>query len=142
MKGNARTQRRIRSCQRRRYRVPLFTQSSANSGDDTGHVKGVEVIIMELGEPDASGRRKPIAKPDTEYCIDADIVIMAIGTDANPLLTKEVPGLTLSKEGYIEVDEKMQSFASMGFRWGRYHYRFCYSYFCHGCRKKSRSSYP
>jgi glutamate synthase (NADPH/NADH) small chain len=78
-------------------------------GDDNGHVKGVEVIIMELGEADASGRRKPVPQPDTEYCIDADIVIMAIGTDANPLLTKEVPNLNLSKEGYISVDENMQS---------------------------------
>ena len=49
-------------------------------GDDSGHVKGVEVVIMELSEPDDSGRRKPIAQPDTEYCIDADIVIMAIGS--------------------------------------------------------------
>jgi glutamate synthase (NADPH/NADH) small chain len=78
-------------------------------GDDKGHVKGLEVVKMELSEPDKSGRRRPVVLPGTEYTIEADIVIMAIGTDANPLMTKETPGLNLSKEGYIEVDEKMQS---------------------------------
>ncbi len=74
-----------------------------------GFVKGLEVIKMELGEPDESGRRRPIAQPNTEYQIDADIVIMAIGTKANPLLTQNTEGLKLNKWGYIETNESMQT---------------------------------
>ena len=64
---------------------------------------------MELGEPDASGRRRPIAQSGSEYEIEADLVVMAIGANANPLLTKRIPGLKLNKWGYIEVNDNMQS---------------------------------
>lgn len=78
-------------------------------GDDHGFVKEMEVIKMELGEPDASGRRRPIPIPGSEYTIPVDLVIMAIGTRANPLLTQNTQGLTLNKWGYIEVNKHMQS---------------------------------
>jgi glutamate synthase (NADPH/NADH) small chain len=78
-------------------------------GDEKGFVKAIEVEVMELGEADASGRRKPVPKKGSEYNVEIDMAIMAIGTGANPLLTSETPGLKLSKEGYIQVDEKMQS---------------------------------
>lgn len=58
---------------------------------------------MELGEPDKSGRRSPVEIKDSEYLIDADTVIVAIGTNANPICTKSIPNLKLNKAGYIEV---------------------------------------
>ncbi|MHA1620203.1 MAG: NADPH-dependent glutamate synthase [Promethearchaeota archaeon] len=78
-------------------------------GDDKGFVKEMEVIKMKLGEPDASGRRRPIEIPGTEYTIPVDLVIMAIGTRANPLLTQNTKGLQLNKWGYIEVNKQMQT---------------------------------
>jgi glutamate synthase (NADPH/NADH) small chain len=78
-------------------------------GDDDGFVEKIEVIEMELGEPDDSGRRRPVAIEGSEYYEDVDLVIMAIGANANPLLTKHLPGLDLNKWGYIEVNENMQT---------------------------------
>ena len=78
-------------------------------GDANGQVKQLEVMKMDLGEPDASGRRRPIEVPGSEYLLDVDIVIMAIGTKSNPLLTKQTKELKLNKHGYIEVNEKMQT---------------------------------
>lgn len=60
---------------------------------------------MELGEPDESGRRKPRPIKGSEHMIDTDMVILAIGTQANSLLTKSIPNLKLNKWGYIETDE-------------------------------------
>ena len=59
---------------------------------------------MELGEPDASGRRKPIEKPDSEFVIDVDTMIMAIGTSPNPLIRKTTPGLEVNAKGCIVTD--------------------------------------
>lgn len=78
-------------------------------GDENGWVRQVECIRMELGEPDASGRRRPIPIEGSEFRIDIDTVVIAIGTGANPLLTKTTPGLELNKWGYIIVDEKMHT---------------------------------
>jgi len=74
-------------------------------GDERGMVKSIKCQEMELGEPDASGRRRPIPKKDAYFTIDSDLVIMAIGGNANPLLTKSVPGLELNKWGNIVADE-------------------------------------
>ncbi len=74
-------------------------------GDSDGWVKGVECVRMELGEPDESGRRRPVPVKGSEFVIDCDVVIMAIGTRANPLLTSATPDLKLNKWGYIEIDE-------------------------------------
>jgi glutamate synthase (NADPH/NADH) small chain len=78
-------------------------------GNDKNFATGIDVIKMDLGEPDKSGRRKPLEVKGSEYCIPVDTVIMALGADANPLLTGETPGLKLNKWGYIEVNEKQQS---------------------------------
>lgn len=78
-------------------------------GNEKGFVKQIEVIKMELGEPDDSGRRRPVAVPDSEYRLDVDLVIMAIGANANPLLTKNTPDLSLNRWGYVEVNEHMQT---------------------------------
>jgi glutamate synthase (NADPH/NADH) small chain len=74
-------------------------------GDEMGNVKQIEVIKMRLGEPDKSGRKSPIPIKGSEYFIDTDTIIVAIGTQANPILTRAIPGLKLNKRGYIETDE-------------------------------------
>ena len=70
-----------------------------------GWVKGIECIRMELGEPDASGRRSPKEIPGSEFVIDVDCVIMSLGTSPNPLLKATTPGLETLKRGEIAVDE-------------------------------------
>ena len=74
-------------------------------GDENDDVKQMEVIKMKLGEPDQSGRRRPIPIENSEYFIDTDTIIIATGTRANPVLTKSIPELELTKWGYIEADE-------------------------------------
>ncbi len=74
-------------------------------GDQNGNVEKIEVLKMELGEPDSSGRPRPIPIENSEYFIKCDTVILAIGTNANPILTKSIQGLKLNKWGYIEADE-------------------------------------
>jgi glutamate synthase (NADPH/NADH) small chain len=59
---------------------------------------------MELGEPDASGRRRPVPIPGSEFVIDCDMVVVAIGTRSNPILTTAAAGLKVNEWGYIEVD--------------------------------------
>ncbi len=74
-------------------------------GDEKGWLKGVELQEMELGEPDASGRRRPVPKPGSTKTIDCDLAIIAVGSGANPLITATTPGLAVNKWGYIEADE-------------------------------------
>jgi len=74
--------------------------------DDKGWVRGVRVQKMELGEPDQSGRRRPVPIVGSEYEIECQVFVEAIGTRANPLLTKTTPGLKLNKWGNIEIDEQ------------------------------------
>ncbi|HOC93498.1 MAG TPA: bifunctional dihydroorotate dehydrogenase B NAD binding subunit/NADPH-dependent glutamate synthase [bacterium] len=75
-------------------------------GDEKGWVKSMEVLKMELGEPDASGRRRPVPVKGSNYSIDVDVVVVAIGTSPNPLLLSTLPELKLSKWGTIEADEE------------------------------------
>ena len=75
-------------------------------GDDKGRVIGMECLKMELGEPDASGRRRPVAIEGSEFELECDLVIVAVGTGANPILTQSTDGLSLNKWGYIDVDDK------------------------------------
>jgi glutamate synthase (NADPH/NADH) small chain len=74
-------------------------------GNDAGWVTGMEVIEMELGEPDASGRRRPVPKKGSEHVIDVDMVVYALGTSANPVIAQSTPGLKVNRWGYIEIDE-------------------------------------
>lgn len=83
-------------------------------GDDQGRVIGMECLKMELGEPDASGRRRPVAIEGSEFELECDLVIVAVGTGANPLLTQSTEGLALNKWGYIEVDEKTNKTSKKG----------------------------
>jgi len=73
--------------------------------DDHGWVRAVRCQRMELGEPDASGRRRPVAVPGSEFDIPCQVFIEAIGTRANPLLTQTTPGLAVNPRGYIVIDE-------------------------------------
>lgn len=75
-------------------------------GDEKGWVNGIECIEMELGEPDASGRRRPVAKTGSEHTIDVDTVIMSIGTSPNPLIRSTTPDLETNKYGCIIADER------------------------------------
>lgn len=75
-------------------------------GDDHHWVKGLRCQRMELGEPDASGRRSPKPVPDSEFTLECDAIVVAIGTRANPLLTATCPDLKLNRWGNIEVDDR------------------------------------
>ena len=83
----------------------LLTNPVEVLGDDDGWVRAVRCIKMVLGEPDASGRARPIPVKGSEYEIPCQIFIEAIGTRANPLLTQTTPGLKVNNWGYIEIDE-------------------------------------
>ena len=74
-------------------------------GDEQGNVKQVKAIRMQLGEPDASGRRRPVKIPGSEFLIDAQTVLIAIGQSPNPLVPMTTPDLKTTKEGTIAVDE-------------------------------------
>ena len=73
-------------------------------GNEKKWVTGLKCVRMELGEADASGRRKPVEVPGSEFVIDCDMVVVAVGTRANPLLTATCPELKLNKWGNIEID--------------------------------------
>jgi len=83
----------------------LLTNPTQIIGDQEGWVEEIEVIDMELGEPDASGRRRPVPVEGSERRIPVDAVIVSVGTRANPLLTKSTSGLDLNKWGNIVADE-------------------------------------
>lgn len=74
-------------------------------GDENGRVRAMECIEMELGEPDASGRRRPIAKEGSNFELPVDTVIMSIGTTPNPLIRSTTPGLDTNKRGCLVVNE-------------------------------------
>jgi glutamate synthase (NADPH/NADH) small chain len=75
----------------------------------TEKVEGLKCIKNTLGEPDASGRRRPVEMPGTEYELEADTVIMAIGNSPNPLLAKATPGLEINKWGGLVIDENTET---------------------------------
>jgi glutamate synthase (NADPH/NADH) small chain len=75
-------------------------------GDEFGRVRAMECLKMELGEPDASGRRKPVPIEGSEFITEVDMVVVAIGQSPNPLIPQTTPGLTMGKWGNIDVDWK------------------------------------
>lgn len=78
-------------------------------GDERGRVKQMVLQKMELGEPDASGRRKPVEIPGATETIDVDMVVVSVGVSPNPLIPSSIPGLEVSKWGTVIVNENMQS---------------------------------
>lgn len=83
----------------------LLTQPIRILGDEGGFVKGLECIKMQLGEPDAGGRKRPVPIEDSNFILDTDTVIVAIGQSPNPLLAKATPELKTNPNGTIPVDE-------------------------------------
>jgi len=83
----------------------LLTNPSRFIEDESGKVKAVECYEMELGEPDESGRRRPIRKPGTEFTMPVDTVIVALGTRPNPIIPSTTKGLEVTKWGTVKADE-------------------------------------
>ena len=85
-------------------RFRMLTNPVEVLGTDEGWVRGVRCVEMELGEPDASGRRSPVAKAGSEFDIECDVVIMALGTSPNPLIAATTSGLETDRRGCIAAD--------------------------------------
>ena len=83
-------------------------------GDENGWVKGMTCVEMELGEPDASGRRRPIVKEGSEFVLDVDTMIMALGTSPNPLIRSTTPGLDADKHGCLITNGAATVILAMG----------------------------
>ncbi len=84
----------------------LLTNPKQFFGNDQGWVTGMECYQMELGEPDDSGRRRPIVKPGSEFTIDVDTVVVALGTTPNPLVSKTTKDLEVTRRGTVVADEE------------------------------------
>ena len=84
--------------------LALLVDPIAVLGDEKGRVRGVRCLRMALGEPDASGRRRPVEVPGSEFEIECDTVIPALGNDPNPLIARTTPNLAVGKRGNIEAD--------------------------------------
>lgn len=87
----------------------LLTNPTKIIGNDDGEVAKIECVKMELGEPDASGRRSPVEIEGSEFTIELDAVIIAVGTTPNPLLSSETKGLETNRRGCLIVNEEMQT---------------------------------
>jgi glutamate synthase (NADPH/NADH) small chain len=83
----------------------LLTAPIKFMGGDNGQVVKMECQKMELGEPDASGRRRPVPIEGSNFELDTDLVVIAVGAGANPLITSTTPGLETNKWGYIQAQE-------------------------------------
>ena len=83
----------------------LLTNPVSIQGDEKGHVESITCIRMELGEPDASGRRSPVPIQGSEFTMEADAVIMALGTSPNPMSYGGTPGLERTRKGCVAADE-------------------------------------
>ena len=84
----------------------MLTNPTEILGDENGHVAGMTCVEMELGEPDASGRRRPVVKQGSEHNLDVQTVVIAIGNSPNPLIKNTTPGLDTQKWGGIIADEE------------------------------------
>jgi glutamate synthase (NADPH/NADH) small chain len=96
----------IHHAQEEGVQLLLLTNPLRFIDDGKGNVAAIECIKMELGESDASGRAKPTPVKGSEFQVEIDVAIPAIGTRSNPLLTKTAPDLALNKKGYIVADEE------------------------------------
>jgi len=82
----------------------LLTAPTKFIGDENGRVTGMECLKMELGEPDESGRRRPVPIKGSEFQLECDLAVIAVGAGANPLLTQSTEGLELNRWGYVIAD--------------------------------------
>ncbi|HHL40662.1 MAG TPA: NADPH-dependent glutamate synthase [Deltaproteobacteria bacterium] len=83
----------------------LLTNPKRFIGDHEGRLRAIECVRMELGEPDESGRRRPVEIKGSEFCIDADVAIISIGNGANPLIQQTTPDIKTNKWGNITIDQ-------------------------------------
>ena len=84
----------------------MLTNPKQIIGDEKGWVKSMECYEMELGEPDSSGRRRPVTKEGSEFTMDVDVVVVALGTTPNPLVPSTTKGLDTTKRGTVVADEQ------------------------------------
>jgi glutamate synthase (NADPH/NADH) small chain len=84
----------------------MLTNPTRVIGNEKGWVTGLSCVEMELGEPDESGRRSPIEKLGSDFTVECDVVIMALGTSPNPLLKRTTEGLETNRRGCIVADEQ------------------------------------
>ena len=84
----------------------MLTNPVAVKGDEKGFVRAIECVEMELGEPDASGRRRPIEKQGSNFELSVDTVVIAIGNSPNPLIRSTTEGLEVNRKGCFVVDEE------------------------------------
>jgi glutamate synthase (NADPH/NADH) small chain len=82
--------------------------------DGNGWLTGARCVRMELGEPDASGRRRPVPIAGSEFELPLSVAVIAIGTSANPIVQSTTPGLATNKRGYISADETTQRTSRKG----------------------------
>lgn len=94
----------IENAEEEGVKLRLLTNPIEILGDESGEVKAMVCQKMSLGEPDASGRRRPIPIPDSEITLPVETVVVAVGQGPNPILLRGTKGLKLNKRGYIEVD--------------------------------------
>jgi glutamate synthase (NADPH/NADH) small chain len=87
----------------------LLASPSAVLGDEGGRVRGLRVVDYQLGEPDDSGRRSPVAIAGSEHDVPFDTVIVAVGNESNPLLAKTTPGLAVDRKGHVLVDAQQKT---------------------------------
>ena len=87
----------------------LLTNPTEIIADENGWVKGMKCVKMELGEPDASGRRSPVPIPGAIETLDIDLAIVSVGVSPNPIVPHSIPGLELGRKGTIAVNENMES---------------------------------
>ena len=95
----------VENAQEEGIEFKLLTNPKRFLGNDQNWVVGMECYEMELGEPDESGRRRPVVKPGSEFIIDCDVVIVALGTTPNPLIAQTTKGLETTKHGTVVADE-------------------------------------
>ena len=86
-------------------RFRFLTNPTKFVGDAKRQLTGIECIEMELGEPDASGRRRPIPKPGSDFSLEVDVAVVALGTTPNPLIAQTTSGLEVSSHGTVVADE-------------------------------------
>jgi glutamate synthase (NADPH) small chain len=99
----------IENAEEEGIKLRLLTSPKEFLADDHGGVRAVVCLKNVLGEPDASGRRSPAIVPGSEFTIEMETAIVAVGTSANPLLPATIPGLELGRGGYIKANERFQT---------------------------------
>lgn len=99
----------IRHAEEEGVKFRLLANPVRFTGDENGDLVAVECIDMQLGEPDASGRRRPEPLPGSEFTINADMAIIALGTSPNPLISRSCPDLKTGRRGTLETDENLKT---------------------------------